>query len=188
MKNAILIHGTCDKEEYFDSNQPSLSNAHWFPWLQKQLLVNSIFCQTPEMPDAHTPVYDKWKKEFERFEVNEDTVLVGHSCGGGFLIRWLTENKIKLNKLILVAPWLDPDRVKTSGFFDFAIDSEMIKRIGEVHLLVSNDDDKDIRDSVEKIVTKLPDIKVHKFDNMGHFTFGQMKTEKFPELLNLILS
>jgi hypothetical protein len=28
MNNAILIHGTCDREEYFDLTCPSLSNSH----------------------------------------------------------------------------------------------------------------------------------------------------------------
>lgn len=35
MMKALLLHGTCDKEEFFDENMSSLSNAHWFPWLQK---------------------------------------------------------------------------------------------------------------------------------------------------------
>ena len=124
MKNAILVHGTCSKEEYFDSSEPSLSNAHWFPWLQKQLLVNNISCHSPEISNAHTPIYEKWKREFERFDVNENTILIGHSCGGGFLLRWLSENKIKIDKLILVAPWLDPERSKTTDFFDFEIDKD----------------------------------------------------------------
>lgn len=187
MRNAILVHGTCDKNEYFDGNEPSLSNAHWFPWLQKQLLVNNIFCQTPEMPDAHTPIYEKWKKEFERFDINENTILMGHSCGGGFLVRWLTENKIKIDKLILVAPWLDPERSKTTDFFDFEIDKDLLSRTNDCYLLISKDDDKDIHDSVKIIQENLPEIKIHNFENMGHFTFGQMHTEKFPELLNLVL-
>jgi len=187
MKNAILVHGTCDKDEYFDENQPSLSNAHWFPWLQKQLLVNSIFCQTPEMPDAHTPVYEKWKKEFERFTVDENSILVGYSCGGGFLVRWLTENKIKINKLILVAPWLDPQHSKTTDFFSFEIDKNLLGRTNETHLFISKDDDKDIHKSVEIIKNKLPTIKIHQFENKGHFTYEEMKSDKFPELLEIIL-
>lgn len=187
MKNAILIHGTCSKEEYFNEKYPSLSNSHWFPWLQKQLLINNIFCQTPEMQDAYAPEYIKWKREFERFDVNEETILVGHSCGGGFLMRWLTENKLKINKLILVAPWLDPERSKTTDFFDFEIDTSLLNRANTIHLLVSKDDDKDIHDSVQIIKKSLSGIKVHEFENMGHFTYEKMKSEKFTELLSLIL-
>jgi hypothetical protein len=57
MKNAIILHGTCSKEEYYDPEHPSLSNSHWFPWLQKQLLRKDISAQTPEIPNAWRPTY-----------------------------------------------------------------------------------------------------------------------------------
>lgn len=186
MKNAILIHGTCDKEEYFDDSFPSLSNSHWFPWLQKQLLINNIFTQTPEMPEAYMPNYGKWLSEFKKFEINQDSILIGHSCGAGFLLRYLSENDITINKLILVAPWLDPGREKTTDFFDFDINQGISKRIKEIHLLYSLDDDNDILKSVKIIENNLKNMKIHKFSNYGHFTFGHMKTDKFPELLDII--
>lgn len=186
MKNAILIHGTCDSEEYFNDEYPSLSNSHWFPWLQKQLLIKGVYAQTPEMPDAFMPDYNKWKKEFERFDVNENTVLVGHSCGGGFLLRWLTENKVKIDKLILVAPWLDPNRSKTTDYFDFEIDQNLNSRVNKIHIFVSENDDGDVLRSVEMIEKSLLGAELHKYKDMGHFTFGAMKTVEFPDLLALM--
>jgi len=187
MKSALLIHGTCDEEEYFSDKYPSLSNSHWFPWLQKQLLIKGIFTQTPEMPDAYKPDYEKWKNEFERFSIDEEAILVGHSCGGGFLVRWLSENKIKVKKLVLVAPWLDPARKRTTTFFDFTIDPTLSERV-DTHILISNDDDEDIQVSVNKITEALPGAKRHDFQGMGHFTYEEMKTAKFPELLDIIES
>lgn len=187
MKSAVLLHGTCDKEEYFSDEYPSLSNSHWLPWLQKQLLTKGVFTQTPEIPEAYNPQYDLWKREFERFPINEETTLVGHSCGGGFLVRWLTENKVKVGKLVLVAPWLDPERAKTTDFFEFEVDPQLIERVNELHLLVSADDDSDIHQSVEIIIKALPALRLHKFTGLGHFTYGQMKTDKFPELLDILV-
>lgn len=187
MENSIIIHGTCGKEEYFSDKFPSLSNSHWFPWLQKQLLINNIFTQTPEMPEAYNPDYKKWKKEFERFDINEETTLIGHSCGGGFLIRWLSENKIKVKKLILVAPWIDPERKRTIDFFDFKIDKEISNRVNEFHLFISSDDNKEILKSFEIINNNISDIKIHKFSNLRHFTFEDMNTNEFPELLNVVI-
>lgn len=187
MNNAIIIHGTCDKEEYFSDKYPSLSNSHWLPWLQKQLLINNIFTQTPEMPEAYSPDYEKWSREFARFEVNEESILIGHSCGGGFLLRWLSENEVKIKKLVLVAPWLDPKRRKTTAFFDFKIDQNINERIGETHILVSNDDKDDILESVDIIKNKLSGINLHEFTNYRHFCLSHMKTDKFPELLNIIV-
>lgn len=54
-------------------------------------------------PQDWRPHYDDWKKVFEKNEINSDTILIGHSSGGGFLVRWLGEAKIKIKKLILVA-------------------------------------------------------------------------------------
>ncbi len=187
MKNAILLHGKPDKEEYFDPHEPSLSNAHWFPWLQKQLLINGIDTQTPEIYESFNPQYNIWKREIERYDVNENTILVGHSCGGGFLIRWLSENKdITLDKLVLVAPWLDPDKDLTSKFFNFGIDPDLQKRVREIHIFISKDDDSDIHETVNIIRKTFPNAKIHEFEDKGHFT-QKMKLNEFPELLETIL-
>lgn len=188
MANAILLHGMPDKEEYYSDKYPSMSNSHWFPWLQKQLLIKDIHTETPEVVDAHKPVYKVWEKEFEQFNVNENTILVGHSCGAGFLLRWLSENKTNIKKLILVAPWLDPERTNTDTFFDFTVDSSIHTRTQEIHLFISKDDESDILTSFETIRGALPNATVHEFEDKGHFTLEEMKTEKFPELLETILS
>ena len=110
MKTALIIHGTCDEEEFYSDIYPSLSNSHWSPWMQKQLLMAGYLTQTPEMPVATYPDYGLWKQTLERHPISEDSILIGHSCGGGFLLRYLSENKIRTKRTILVAPWLDPDK------------------------------------------------------------------------------
>lgn len=188
MKNAILIHGVCDKEEYFNDEYPSLSNSHWFPWLQKQLLIQGIHTQTPEMPDAYFPTYEKWSKEFERFDVNKETILVGHSCGGGFLLRWLTENKVMVGNVLLVAPWLDPEKSISPDFFEFDIDPGIVLRAAKLKILVSSDDEEDVLVSVKQIQKSLPNIPIRQFEGFGHFTKEEMRREDFPELLNELIS
>lgn len=87
MKKAILIHGYYKESEFRDESRPASSNDHWFPWLQRQLSLKGIETQTPEMPGFYEPNYEKWKEMLENFKPDEDTVLVGHSCGGGFLVK-----------------------------------------------------------------------------------------------------
>lgn len=187
MKNAILLHGACDKEEYFSVEYPSLSNSHWFPWLQKQLLINGILTQTPEFPSPYAPIYSEWKIEFERFPINSETILIGHSCGGGFLVRWLSESKIKVDKVILVAPWFDPDKTKTSEFFEFTIDPMLFEYASSLEVFVSDNDETDIHTSVEILCKAVPRIKIRRFTGLGHFTLGDMNKTDFPELLETIL-
>lgn len=183
MKNAILLHGKPGEQEYYDVSTPSCSNYHWFPWLQKQLLVKDIKADTPEVPYAFDPQWDLWKKEVERFEINPDTILVGHSCGGGFWIRYLSENKnIKAGKVILVAPSLNTEKTWGKKFFDFKIDPALIERVKELVIFNSTDDKVGIQESVRRIRQAIPSVKYREFKNMGHFTANDMAAE-FPELL-----
>jgi uncharacterized protein len=103
MKTAVIVHGMPSKEEYLGIATLA-SHNHWFPWLQRELILNEIFTQAPEMPHPYQPLYKEWCLIFEQFKVDEDTVLIGHSLGGGFLVRWLSENKVKVGKVVLVAP------------------------------------------------------------------------------------
>ena len=106
MKNAILVHGWVGKQEYYDERYPTASNSHWFPWLTKQLMIRDIHTVAVEMPNGFYPQYEVWKREFERFDITPETLLVGHSCGGGFLVRWLSETDQKVGRVVLVAPWI----------------------------------------------------------------------------------
>jgi len=189
MKNAIILHGMGSKEEYYSLEYPSASNSHWFPWLQKQLLTKEILAITPEIPHNFAPNYLDWSTEFERYDITPDTILVGHSCGGGFLVRWLSEHKnVKVGKVVLVAPWLDPAREDTADFFDFEIDPSLVERTAGVTIFESdNDDVKGVSPSVSLIKEKIDGVKHIVLKNHGHFCLGDMGTVEFPELLEEIL-
>jgi hypothetical protein len=184
MKNAIIIHGMSSKDEYYSSDYPSASNSHWIPWLQKQFLIQSIAAQTPEMPDNYTPNYSVWSKKFECFEITPETILVGHSCGAGFLVRWLSEHKdIKVGKVILVAPWIDPENELTGEFFDFKIDKDLVSRTKGMIIFNSDNDSRDIQKSVEILNEQILGMETVNFHSYGHFCLGDMGTTAFPELL-----
>ncbi len=187
MKSAIILHGKPSKEEYFNGERSSQSNSHWLSWLQQKLIVNGILAQTPELPEPYLPVYEAWSKVFEQFKIDIDTILVGHSCGAGFLLRWLSENKMEVDKVVLVAPWIDPEKELKNDFFNFEIDKDLLQRIKSICVFVSKDDEKDIHETVSIITNQLPQVEVKRFEDRGHFTLGDMKTEKFPELLDFLL-
>src|SRR3989304_5750342 len=187
MKTALILHGKPSKEGYYDPNRQSQSNEHWIPWLQHQLLIRDILTQTPELPKPYEPVYKDWLKIFRQFEVNEESILVGHSAGGGFLIRWLSETNTKIDKLVLIAPWLDPEKTVKDSFFDFEIDRNLKDKANKIHLLISTDDDSDVLESVKKIRNSIDGYEYHEFNGYGHFTYGDMGTKEFPELLELVL-
>lgn len=188
MKNAIILHGGPSKEEYYDPAMPSMSNAHWIPWLQGQLLKVDIATATPEVPFSFDRIWKIWNKEVERFDISADTILVGHSTGAGFFVKYLSIHpNLKVNKVILVAPWLDPDREHTKHFFDdFELDPNLASRTKGVTVFYSDNDQKSVLKTVDLLQQAVTGIKFKKFHNYGHFCIEDMKTPEFPELLQVI--
>lgn len=189
MKNAIIVHGMPSKDDYYNSELPSMSNSHWVPWLQNMLLTSNIAAVTPEMPLAFAPDYAIWQREFERYDISEDTILVGHSCGGGFLVRWLSEHTdIQVGKVILVAPWIDPFREDTTDFFEFTIDKDLAARTKGLWIFNSDTDSKGVHSSVTTIRAGVSNVQYKEFHDYGHFVVNDMKTDVFPELLEVLLT
>ena len=189
MKNAIILHGGPSKKEYYDSKAPSMSNAHWIPWLQGQLLKADIDTATPEVPHSYDRNWKVWTKEVERFEITPETILVGHSTGAGYFIKYLSIHpKLKVGKVILVAPWLDPYHNKTKNFFDdFEIDPDFPKRTKGVTVFASDNDQDSVQETVRIVSEKVKNTKFVEFHNYGHFCYDDLKSHKFPELLEEIL-
>ena len=184
MKTAIILHGMPSEKTYLDSKGPAQSNSHWLPWIQQQLLVKGVLAQTPEMPIPFDPEYSAWKEVFERFPLNEETILIGHSCGAGFILRYLSENETNFDKVVLVAPWIDTENSLNTGMFDFELDENLSDKTKELVVFNSDNDMKVVQDTVEVLKSKLKNIKIVEFKNKGHFCYKNMGTDEFPELLN----
>lgn len=190
MNRAIIVHGMMSKEKYFDATREnSSSNSNWIPWLQQQLCARDILTQTPEMPYPFAPNYDVWRKEFESLILDENSLLVGHSCGGGFLLRWLCENPNKIvKKVVLVAPWLDIEK-KNSPLFDFSLRSDIVSQSKNgIDVLFSTNDRPNLQSTLEYLYQTVKNFRYHEFVDYGHFRFEDMKTREFPELLQICLA
>jgi len=189
-KNAILVPGRPDKKEYYDPTRPTNSNDIWFPWLSKQLILQDILAVALEIPRPWQPRYDIWKKEFERFDITPETILVGHSCGGGFLIRYLSDHPdLKVGKVALVAPWTNPSRnpkSDTADFFDFTIDPDLASRTDGLSIFYSTNDSKSILDTITLLRQELHGVQWHEFHDKGHFVTRTLGGEAFPELLEVL--
>lgn len=184
MKNAIILHGMPSREEYYDKNYPSTSNAHWVPWLQKQLLCNDIAAVTPEVPFSFRPEWERWCKEVERYEITPDTLLVGHSCGGGFWVRYLSEHpELRVGKVVLVAPWMDPEGDEAGDFFKFTIDPDLAGRTKSLVIFHADNDMGNVHKSVATLREQIKNIGYREFHGYGHFCVEDMHTTEFPELL-----
>jgi len=185
--NCIIVHGGNDDEEEAKEGLPE-NERHWQLWLKKELEERGIITSTELYPKDWAPVYENWKEVFEKNIINENTILIGHSDGGSFLVRWLGETKKKVRKLILIAPW----KISTPGdtirkiFYDYNIDYDIKKRVDKIIIFISDNECVDGKQSL-KIFHEALGGKVIELNGRGHYTMGDMKTERFPELLNEIL-
>jgi len=170
VRNAIIVHGKPSRDEFYDPAVPPPSSHHWLPWLAKQLLVRDIHAVRPEMPRPYAPDYPGWRREFERYDVDARTLLVGHSCGAGFLVRWLSEHpRVRVGRVALVAPWLDPDGVSAPDFFAFDLDPALTARTQKIAVFTSDDDGDAILRSVDILRDALPRARFHELPGYGHF-------------------
>lgn len=192
MSNAILVPGMPKKEEHYDPTRPSNSEDHWFSWLKRQLILKDIHAVSIEPPFPFRPRYEQWKKEFERFDINSDTILTGHSCGGGFLVRYLSEHPdLKVGKVALVAPWINPlndEESDTADFFNFEIDADFPSRTRGVTMFISSDDFASVVQTADILRQKINGLTVKQYNDKGHFCTEDLGTETFPELLQTITS
>lgn len=183
--NAILVPGRPDKNQHYDPSEPNNSQNYWLPWLQRQLILQDIHTVAVEPPFPFRPRYSEWRKEFERFDITPSTILIGHSCGGGFLLRWLSENQsVKVSQVILVAPWTNPDNYKdadVADFFDFTLDANISERTNGVTIFISKDDEPSVIKTVNLLKTNIQNIEINEYTNRGHF-----KEPIFNELLEAI--
>lgn len=189
MANAIICHGVKSKESFFEMSVP-LCASYWFPWLQQNLIMAGVPTQVPSFTNSWLPArnYQSDVDILHRQEINGDTILIGHSCGGGLLMKYLSENpEVKIGHLILVAPWIDVLHQFPQYFNNFEPDPKLIERVKTIDLFFSTDDhygDMIIK-SCEKLQEVYPSMCVHKFNDKSHFS-GDMK--EFPELWDLCKS
>ncbi|MFH1787299.1 MAG: alpha/beta hydrolase [archaeon] len=179
--NCIIVHGL-NIVKGFNQNE-----LDWIPWIKKELEKREIDCDTPLMPRSWNPNYDEWKEEFEKLDIGENSILIGHSAGGAFLVRWLGETKQRIKKLILVAPAkvIDDFNGRLEIFYDFNVDDSIKNRVGEIVIFFSDTERKGIKEAV-KLYSHMFEIVPIELKNKGHFIENHMGTKEFPELLNEI--
>jgi len=193
-KQVILIHGGDvfnTYEEYikhlekteFDPNKDKKRGKRWSRNLEEELGndFNVIF---PTMPYKYNAKYREWKIWFEKviLHIKDNSILMGHSLGGLFLVKYLSENDFnkKISKTILIAaPYNDKNSKEVIGDFVLPDSLEKFKKQGGKIIIYQSKDDPMVPFSdFEKYKEMLPDAIVRVFKKRGHFTGN-----KFPELI-----
>lgn len=143
-----------------------------------------IFMLMPCAWNADYKAWEIWFKKVVPFLRNE-VILIGHSLGGGFLLRYLTEHKLPVTiaQLHLVAPVVDTLDCPNVGGFKIDVENwpgfQSIPYA--VHLWHSADDTLVPIHHSERFKVLYPSAELHTFTDRFHFL-----TDTFPELLAVI--
>ncbi|MCF7872069.1 HAD-IA family hydrolase [Candidatus Woesearchaeota archaeon] len=186
-QNCIIVHGSNANEE--KAMNPCRENErHWKPWLKKELEKVGMNVSNELYPSDWKPNYEEWKKIFEKNNINENSILIGHSAGCAFILRYLQETKKKVHKVVLAAPaYVEDERTKRiTDLYSFNLSSKTKNCLDSLSIIYSDDDNKDIIKSVKEI-NKILGGKITELKGKGHLTEGDMKTKEFPELLKEVL-
>jgi predicted alpha/beta hydrolase family esterase len=200
-KQIVVIHGGSSFKTYKDylsylKNKEIIieklrPRKEWKDWLASKLGARYDVL-LPRMPNATNARYQEWKIWFNNITkvLNHKVVLVGHSLGGIFLAKYLTENIYprKIAAVILVAaPFYDAEGADgKESLKDFSLPPSLkkfAKQCGKIYLLHSQDDPVVPFAQLDRYKNALPKAEAVVFKDREHFN-----QETFPEIVKIIES
>lgn len=143
----------------------------------------------PKMPNGTNVRYAEWQIWLERCIpfLQDNVILIGHSLGGIFLAKYLSENTFPKRitaTLLVAAPVSQTSTVESLK--DFTLPPSLAKmaaQAGTIYIVHSKDDPVVPFTEVARYQHLLPAVKTMIFADRGHFN-----QERFPELVALLQS
>ncbi|HEY4503036.1 MAG TPA: alpha/beta fold hydrolase [Candidatus Paceibacterota bacterium] len=180
--SVFIFHGT---EGYPEEN--------WFPWLKEKLEAKGCKVFVPQFPSP--PIVPaklaEWFDVLKGYEqnINEDTILIGHSLGGNFALKVLEKLQHPVKGVFLtgtpigVRPILNYDR--DSAFSGFNFDWQRIKSNSKHFDVFQSDDDPYVSLGNGQQLAKELGVELTFIPNAGHFNKKAGYTS-FPDLLEKV--
>jgi uncharacterized protein len=197
MKQLVFIHGGESFDTYesylemlrtWDYVPPSKDEPkRWKHALAHELEANGWEVHMPSMPSKNNAKYAEWKIWFEKVVpyLKDGVVLVGHSLGGIFLAKYLSEETIPVSvraTFIIAAPFDNTEPGESLADFILPVSlARLAEQGGDIFLYHSEDDDVVPFGELGKYWEHLPEAEVRTFTDRGHFLGSE-----FPELLECI--
>ncbi len=171
---------------------------NWFPWFKNQIDSETKKCIIPQYPiDEEHHFYNDWKSVlniYKKFNmINDDTIIIGHSTGSIFSVKYILESKVKVNKLILISGfnnYLSPDKDDLHNKINptyYISDEELkiVKQYANEIICIYENDDPYIPQNVLHDFSVLLDAKEIVINNGGHLN-EQAGYTTFDEILKVI--
>lgn len=190
-KQIVVIHGgdTFENQEAYlnflknyeiDIERYKISKDDWKPDLRRKLRSDYEVI-LPIMPNKTNARFEEWKIWFEKIIpfLNEEIILIGHSLGASFLVKYLSENNLpnKLKAVFLVSGVFDTD---TDGYSlqSFSLPEKLDLQTENIYFYHSKDDPVVPFSALENFAQIFPKAHTRIFEDRKH-----INQEEFPELV-----
>ena len=191
-KQVILIYGglTFDTHKdyllFLKNLKIDLNRYKRIKWSDslRQELGSKFDVLLPKMPNPMNARYSEWKILFKKIAplLENNVILIGHSLGAMFLVKYLSENKFPkriLATLLVSAPYNNKGIEESLGDFILPKSLDKLnKQGGKIFIYQSKDDLVVPYSHFEKYKKALPNAIIKEFKKRGHFN-----QPKFPELI-----
>lgn len=191
----VIIHGGTTYDTYSDylqylkeTNIDIERLKPGFDWKQslQHDLGDAYEVLAPRMPNSTNAQYSEWKLWFNNIltVTNKNIILVGHSLGGVFLAKYLSEETVIKNimKLILVAaPYTDTPEESLASFKLKRKLTNVSAQAKAIVLIHSTDDPVVPYSDLAEYAQQLPTAQTVVFEDRQHFN-----QEQFKELAQII--
>lgn len=176
MKKAFIFHGTGAGK--YD---------HWFPEIKKKLESEDVEVIRPEFPTPEGQKLENWMKvlDEQEAEIDEETVLIGHSTGAVFILSILEELEKTVEASFLISGFkgklgIEFDELNET-FAEKDFDFEKIKSSSKEFYVFHSKSDPYV--PLEKGAQLASDLSANLelVANAGHFNTESGYTD-FPEL------
>lgn len=178
--NAFIFHGTGGYPE-----------ENWFPWLKGELEAKGVKVFVPKFPTPEGQSLEAWLKVLEPLmaKINQETILIGHSAGGLFLLKVLEKLTPPVKAAVFVGT---PVGIKPIKFYDsdlafagFNFDWPKIKSAAKNFIVYHSDNDPYVSLGNGQELAKHLGVDLTFIPNAGHFNKAAGYTE-FEDLLSKI--
>lgn len=163
-------------------------SSNWYPWLKTELEKRGYQVFLPTLPTMDTDLPDLETQLTylqNNFDINENTLIIGHSLGSVLALR-LAE-KHKLGQLILVSGWdFDDLTIEHQKFWSNKINHQLIKsNVSDITCITSDNDPYFSMFQTQEMAKRL-NAKFVLIENAGHFTEDKFDITQIPQILELI--
>lgn len=165
MKNAFLVHST--------GGSPGET---FYPWLSRELRKLGYAVEAPQFPTPEGQTLENWMDVAEAYigHFNEDTILLGRSIGGPFVLRLLEKTRVRVKGAFIVAGFCSgpiPQDFKpvVDSFIEKPFDWKKIRSNSKSFFVYHSDDDPFLPLERGEEVARNLGVKLSFVPRVGHF-------------------